>query len=94
MNVVARDAGLGLVIAAQAVAAAAQDAPTRTLITNVTIFDGVSDTLIKNGSVVIEGAYADLLLIDSDPTQDIRLLMDSDNIDLIMKDGVIYKDTL
>jgi hypothetical protein len=25
--------------------------------------------------------------------QDIRLLMDSDHIDLIMKDGVIYKDT-
>ena len=44
--------------------------------------------------VISEGAYADLLLIDGDPTQDIRLLMDPDNIDLIMKDGVIYKDTL
>ena len=44
--------------------------------------------------VIREGACADLLLIDGDSTQDIRLLMDSDNIDLIMKDGVIYKDTL
>jgi imidazolonepropionase-like amidohydrolase len=44
--------------------------------------------------VIAERAYADLLLIDGDPTQDIRLLMDSDNIDLIMKDGVIYKDEL
>jgi imidazolonepropionase-like amidohydrolase len=44
--------------------------------------------------VIAEGAYADILLIDGDPTQDIRLLMDSDNIDLIMKDGVIYKDEL
>jgi hypothetical protein len=26
-------------------------------------------------------------------SQDIRLLMDADNIDLIMKDGVICKDT-
>ena len=44
--------------------------------------------------MIAEGAYADILLIDGDPTQDIRLLMDSDNIDLIMKDGVIYKDEL
>ena len=41
-----------------------------------------------------ERAYADLLLIDRDPTQDIRLLMDAGNIDLIKKDGVNYKDTL
>jgi imidazolonepropionase-like amidohydrolase len=44
--------------------------------------------------VIKEGAYADILLIDGDPTQDIRLLMDSDNIDLIMKDGRIYKNEL
>jgi imidazolonepropionase-like amidohydrolase len=44
--------------------------------------------------VIAERAYADLLLIDGDPTQDIRLPTDSDNIDLIMKDGVIYKDAL
>jgi imidazolonepropionase-like amidohydrolase len=44
--------------------------------------------------VIAEGAYADILLIDGDPTQDNRLLMDSDNIDLIMKDGVTYKNDL
>jgi imidazolonepropionase-like amidohydrolase len=44
--------------------------------------------------VISEGAYADILLIDGDPTQDIRLLMDSANIDLIMKDGRIYKKEL
>jgi len=44
--------------------------------------------------VIEEGAYADILLIDGDPTQDIRLFMDSDNIDLIMKDGRIYKNEL
>jgi imidazolonepropionase-like amidohydrolase len=44
--------------------------------------------------VIKEGAYADMILIDGDPTKDIRLLMDSANIDLIMKDGGIYKNTL
>jgi len=44
--------------------------------------------------VIKEGAYADILLIDGDPTQDIRLLMDLANIDLIMKDGKVYKNTL
>jgi imidazolonepropionase-like amidohydrolase len=34
-------------------------------------------------------------MIDGDPTKDIRLLMDADkNIDLIMRDGKIYKNTL
>jgi imidazolonepropionase-like amidohydrolase len=44
-----------LVLFASVSAAVAQDGPTRTLITNVNIFDGVNETLIENGSVVIEG---------------------------------------
>ncbi|WP_428673351.1 amidohydrolase family protein [Roseibium sp.] len=44
--------------------------------------------------VIAEGAYADIILIEGDPSEDIRLLMDSSNISLIMKDGVIYKDVL
>lgn len=45
--------------------------------------------------VIQEGAYADLLLIDGNPLEDITLLADyENNIDLIMKDGVIYKNTL
>ena len=44
--------------------------------------------------MIKKGAYADILLIDGDPTQDIRLLMDSANVVLIMKDGKIYKNAL
>jgi imidazolonepropionase-like amidohydrolase len=45
--------------------------------------------------VIKPGAYADLILVDGDPTRDIRLLMDAEkNIDLIMKDGKIYKNSL
>ena len=45
--------------------------------------------------VVEEGALADLLLVDGDPLQDIKLVEDPDkNFLVIMKDGSIYKDTL
>jgi imidazolonepropionase-like amidohydrolase len=44
--------------------------------------------------VIKEGAYADILLIEKDPTKDIKVLMDSDNLALIMKDGKIYKNKL
>jgi imidazolonepropionase-like amidohydrolase len=45
--------------------------------------------------VVEEGAYADLLLVDGDPMNDIQLLADPDkNLVVIMKDGKIYKNTL
>lgn len=43
--------------------------------------------------VVREGALADLLLVDGDPIQDIKLIGDPEkNFLVIMKDGVIYKD--
>lgn len=44
--------------------------------------------------VVQEGAYADLLLVDGNPLEDLGAVTDSDNIRIIMKDGVIYKNTL
>jgi imidazolonepropionase-like amidohydrolase len=45
--------------------------------------------------VVEEGALADLLLVDGNPIEDIRLIEDPDkNFVLIMKDGRIYKNTL
>jgi imidazolonepropionase-like amidohydrolase len=45
--------------------------------------------------VVEEGALADLLLVDGDPTEDIKLIKDpAKNFVLIMKDGKIYKNTL
>lgn len=45
--------------------------------------------------VIEEGAYADILLVDGNPLQDIKILEDSDkNLLLIMKDGIIYKNIL
>ena len=45
--------------------------------------------------VVREGALADLLLVDGDPVQDIKLIGDPEkNFLVIMKDGVIYKDAV
>lgn len=45
--------------------------------------------------VVEEGAYADLLLVDGDPLANIDLIADpKTNFKIIMKDGVIYKNTL
>ncbi len=38
--------------------------------------------------------YADLLLVDGNPLEDLGAVTDSDNIRIIMKDGVIYKNTL
>lgn len=45
--------------------------------------------------VIEEGAYADILLVNGNPLEDITLLADPEkNLALIMKDGVIYKNTL
>jgi len=45
--------------------------------------------------VIEEGAYADILVIDGNPLEDILLLTDAKaNIPLIMKDGEIYKNEL
>ena len=45
--------------------------------------------------VVEEGVLADLLLVDGDPTADISLVARPEqSFKVIMKDGVVYKDTL
>ncbi len=45
--------------------------------------------------VVKEGALADLLLVDGDPVADISLITrPGQSFQVIMKDGVIYKNTL
>lgn len=45
--------------------------------------------------VVEQGAYADLLLVDGNPLEDLTLVADPDrNFAVIMKDGKIYKDTV
>ena len=45
--------------------------------------------------VIREGAYADILLVDGNPLDDVSILGDGGkNFPLIMKNGVIYKNTL
>jgi imidazolonepropionase-like amidohydrolase len=45
--------------------------------------------------VVEEGALADLLLVDGNPLENLRLVEDPDkNFMVIMKDGKVYKDTV
>ncbi|WP_071873246.1 metal-dependent hydrolase family protein [Atopomonas hussainii] len=45
--------------------------------------------------VIKEGAYADLILVNGNPLEEIDLVADPDsNFDMIMKDGKIYKNTL
>ncbi|MBM5800820.1 MAG: amidohydrolase family protein [Cyanobacteria bacterium K_DeepCast_35m_m2_023] len=45
--------------------------------------------------VVKQGAYADLLLVDGDPTKNLDIIANPDkNFRIIMKDGKIYKNTL
>ncbi len=46
-------------------------------------------------SAVKEGALADLLLVDGNPLENLDLVADPDkNFVMIMKDGVIYKNTV
>jgi imidazolonepropionase-like amidohydrolase len=45
--------------------------------------------------VIVEGAYADLLVIDGNPLDDIMVMTDPEaNFKIIMKDGIVYKNTL
>jgi imidazolonepropionase-like amidohydrolase len=45
--------------------------------------------------VIEEGAYADLLIINGNPLDDITVLTDPErNLVLIMKDGKIYKNEI
>ena len=45
--------------------------------------------------MIKEGAYADMILVDGNPVENINLIADPDkNFVLIMNDGKIYKNTL
>ena len=45
--------------------------------------------------VIEEGALADILLVDGDPLKNINLIAEPEkNFVLIMKNGVIYKNTI
>ncbi|MGL6267250.1 MAG: amidohydrolase family protein [Chitinophagaceae bacterium] len=44
---------------------------------------------------ISEGAYADFILIDGDPLKDIKVITEYDNkFLLIVKDGIVYKNTI
>lgn len=44
---------------------------------------------------ISEGAYADLILVNGNPLENIRLVEDPENnFKIIMKDGKIYKNTI
>lgn len=44
--------------------------------------------------VVKEGAYADLLLVEGNPLENLSAITDQNNLKVIMKDGKIFKNTL
>jgi hypothetical protein len=44
--------------------------------------------------VVEEGAWADILIWNGNPTQDISLILEADNLQMVMKDGKVYKNLL
>jgi len=48
----------------------------------------------KDIGTIAAGKYADLLVVAGDPSRDIKVLKDQANLHAIMKDGVLYKDTL
>jgi imidazolonepropionase-like amidohydrolase len=43
---------------------------------------------------IVEGAYADLLIIDGNPLDGVECVANTETQKLIMKDGVVYKNTL
>ncbi len=43
---------------------------------------------------IAKDAYADILLWDGDPTQNIELILDESKLNFIMKDGLVYKNTV
>ena len=45
--------------------------------------------------VIQKGAYADILIVDGNPLEDITILAEPEkSLSVIMKDGVIYKNNL
>lgn len=44
--------------------------------------------------VLEEGSYADLIIVEGNPVEDLDVITDTNNMKLIMKDGKVYKNTL
>ena len=71
---------------------------TQMTVTNIELFNRSGKRMpYQDGplGVIEEGAYADLLIVDGNPLEDISLLADPEkNLKLIMKDGKIHKNAL
>ena len=44
--------------------------------------------------VLEEGSFADLLIVEGNPVEDLDILTDKANMKVIMKGGTVYKNTL
>ena len=54
-----------------------------------------AELLMQKGRLgtIAPGAYADLLIVDGDPLTDARVMLEPEQrMNVIMKDGVIYKN--
>jgi imidazolonepropionase-like amidohydrolase len=52
-------------------------------------------SILNRSSLIAEGAYADILVIDGNPMEDINVMADPlNNFKIIMKDGKVYKNEL
>lgn len=61
----------------------------------IVALSGLRNPYPKKLGVIEEGAYADLLLVNGNPMENLELLQDPENsFAVIMKDGIIYKNTL
>ena len=61
----------------------------------IVALSGLRNPYPKKLGVIEAGAYADLLLVNGNPMENLELLQDPENsFAVIMKDGIIYKNTL
>lgn len=54
---------------------------------------GLAMTDAGDLGTLTEGALADMILVDGNPLEDVRVLQDHDRLVVIMKDGQLYKNT-
>lgn len=47
---------------------------------------------LRQGGLLEPGALADLLIVDGNPLDDVRVLEDEKNLRVIIKDGRFYKE--
>jgi imidazolonepropionase-like amidohydrolase len=77
----------------------------RVVFQNAAVLDAARGTLAPDQAVVVEGqrivavgviapgAYADLLVVDGNPLENLGVLVEPEkHLKLIMKDGCVYRD--